>query len=197
MASRKRAEPTKQSDWSSLSLYLNMRKRAPRDPLTELFHRDRLLDELDLVMLMARSHKHPFALAIIDLDDLKRINVAHKRQTGDRLLAETADLLRRSVRVMDFACRSGGDEFAVILPKSNVAGAKTFADRLLHKIRENVFCKSTHKLHITASAGIVVLSPSHTILSSLTLLDRAKEERDKAKKLGGGQYSLASEPGED
>lgn len=196
MASRKRTEPGKTTDWSSLPLYLNMRERALRDPLTELFHRDRLLDELDLVMLMARSHKHPFALAIIDLDGLKKVNVAHKRPTGDRVLAESADLIRRSARVMDFASRTGGDEFAVILPKSSISGAKIFADRLLRRIRENVFCKGTHKLRITASAGIVVLSPGHRILSSLTLLDRAKAERDKAKKLGGDQYSLASEPEE-
>ena len=196
MSSRKRTEPSKKSDWSKLPLYLNMRERALRDPLTELFHRDRLLDELDLVMLMARSHRHPFALAIIDVDGLKKTNVEHKRQTGDRVLSETADLIRRSARVMDFACRTGGDEFAVILPKSSVSGAKIFADRLLRRIRENVYCKDAQKIRITASAGIMVLNPGHRILSSLTLLDRAKAECEKAKKLGGGQYVLASEPEE-
>ncbi len=196
MSSRKRAEAGKKADWSSLPLYLNMRERAQRDTLTELFHRDRILDELDLVMLMARSHKHPFALAIIDLDNLKKANLAHKRPTGDRILAEAAELIRRSARVMDFACRTGGDEFAVILPKSSVSGARIFADRLLRRISENVFCKDKQKVHITASAGIMVLNPGHRILSSLTLLDRAKEECEKAKKLGGGKYSLASEPEE-
>jgi diguanylate cyclase (GGDEF)-like protein len=198
MASRKRtATKPKATDWASLPLYLNMRKRAMRDPLTDLFHRNRMLDELDLVMLMARSHRHPFAVAIIDLDNIKKINDAHKRVAGDHVLAETSDLIRKSARVMDFICRTGPDEFAVILPKSNVAGANIFAERLLRRIRENVFCKSTHKLRLTATAGILVLGPGHRVTSSVNLLDRVNEELKKAKKLGGDRYSLASEPAED
>lgn len=183
-------------EWFDLPLYLNMRERALRDPLTSLYHRNRMLDELDLVMLMARTHKHPFAVAVLDLDNLQGVIDRHDRTTGDRVLAEAADLLRQSARVMDFICRTGGDDFAVILPKSSADGARTFAERLLRRVRENVFCKKAEKIRMTGTVGVLVLLPGHRLLSSLTVLDRANAELERAKKLGGDRFSLAVEPEE-
>jgi diguanylate cyclase (GGDEF)-like protein len=196
---RRKAQPVPVQDselaeWFALPLYLNMRERSLRDPLTGLYHRNRMLDELDLVMLMARTHKHPFSVVVMDLDNLQGIIDRHDRATGDRVLLESADLLRQSARVMDFICRTGGDDFAVILPKASVDGARIFAERLLRRVRENVFCKKAQRIKLTATAGVLVLKPGHAILSSLAVLDRANAEMERAKKLGGDRFSLSVEP---
>src|SRR5204862_7341059 len=78
----------------------------------------------------AHRYKHPLALAMIDLDGLKKINDGRGHAAGDRAILALADALREVRRENDFAARWAGDEFAMLLPQTSAQAAELFAERL-------------------------------------------------------------------
>jgi diguanylate cyclase (GGDEF)-like protein/putative nucleotidyltransferase with HDIG domain len=103
---------------------------AMTDPLTGL-HNHRAFQE-DLARELQRVSRTglPLALMVLDIDDLKALNDAQGHQAGDDRLRTFADALQATIRGADCAYRTGGDEFAVILPDTAAAGAVELADRL-------------------------------------------------------------------
>ncbi len=108
--------------------------QAQTDSLTGLYnHRyfhERLRTELTLA---SRAHES-VALLMLDIDDFKRVNDVHGHCAGDQVLVELADLLRRSVRARDVACRTGGEEFSVIMTACDAGEAVALARRLASEI---------------------------------------------------------------
>jgi len=108
------------------------RAMAYRDPLTGLWNRryfeDRLQEEL------SRSRRagpqRPFSLMAIDLDEFKRVNDLHGHAGGDAVLKEVGEFLIAHLRNHDIACRTGGDEFSIILPDLSVADCGSLVERL-------------------------------------------------------------------
>ena len=76
---------------------------------------------------------------MIDLDDFKRHNDTYGHQTGDKLLEELADMIRKSIRESDSAFRYGGDEFAVLLPVCDIKNAEHVAQKLVEKVSIHQF----------------------------------------------------------
>ena len=108
---------------------------AYTDPLTGLANRRRF-DEL-LAAAVDRSHRdgRPVSLLVIDLDHFKAINDEHGHQAGDAVLREVAWVLRDGVRGLDEPARLGGEEFGVILPATDAAGARMLAERLRESVQ--------------------------------------------------------------
>lgn len=107
-----------------------LRYDAWHDPLTTLFDRrsfDRLLD-----MAVARSKRYgwPFTLVLVDLDLLKQINDSEGHAAGDLAIRDLAERMRRGLRYGDNAARIGGDEFALILPNTDVAAVPPLLERV-------------------------------------------------------------------
>ncbi len=113
------------------ALYQQLREAARHDPLTGLLHHGVFQDELS-----ERVAAGPVAVLMIDLDDFRSYNNQFGHQAGDRLLRRIADGLRRSVRTGDLVCRYGGDEFALILPGTDEAGASAVARKVLRRFAE-------------------------------------------------------------
>jgi diguanylate cyclase (GGDEF)-like protein len=113
------------------TLYSQARLDALLDPITGLGNHRAFQEELHRQIEGATRHEHPVALAIIDLDDLKRVNDEHGHAGGDQLLGSMGRLLVGMSRATDRAFRIGGDEFALILPHSNAPDAHAVIRRVL------------------------------------------------------------------
>lgn len=108
----------------------DLRQQAARDPLTDLANYRHLVAVLDGEIRRSKRTGREFALLLFDLDGLKQINDRYGHMTGSEALRRVADVLASGCRNIDTAARFGGDEFAVVLPETDMESAKLVADRL-------------------------------------------------------------------
>jgi diguanylate cyclase (GGDEF)-like protein len=107
---------------------------AYHDPLTDLPNRSLLQDRLHQAILAARREHRTLALLALDLDGFKEINDGLGHHAGDRVLQQVASRLSRTLRQSDTIARIGGDEFAVLLPSTDLDGAILAARKILHEL---------------------------------------------------------------
>ena len=111
------------------------RAGAPRrDEVTGLPGHAELHEWLQILLAEYRRHDHPFAVALLDIQGLGRINDAYGRQTGDQMLAAVGTVIRNEIRIVDRPFRIGDDEFCVLLPHEEAPGARQMAERLANSI---------------------------------------------------------------
>ena len=165
-----------------------LREQAIRDPLTSLYNRRFLQDYLPRELMRAEREPAPLAVIMIDLDHFKQLNDRSGHQAGDHVLVETGALLKRHVRGSDIACRYGGEEFALVLPKTTLDGALRRAEEICAAIRR----EQDRLRGITASLG-VALFPEHA--GDLdTLLRCADQALYEAKAAGRNRVRLFAGP---
>jgi diguanylate cyclase (GGDEF)-like protein len=147
--------------------YENARRRdllsaqARTDELTGLYNRRHFHERLAAELARSRRDQTPVGLVLLDVDDFKRVNDSLGHPVGDQVLAAFAAVLRDHVRVGDVVCRTGGEEFAVVLPGADEAEAALCAERLVDAVRERPWDAAGP---ITASAGVAVsLDPPATV----------------------------------
>ncbi len=163
---------------------------ADHDPLTGLFNRRRLVEELDLEIKLMRRDGHPSSLLMLDVDGLKRVNDAMGHQAGDALVRQTAELLRDRLRETDSVGRLGGDEFAVLLRGSRVNEAAAVAEDLLERFRNHEQVASAEPIRPTISIGLTSLRRNFTGADeAVGAADRAMYE---AKRTGGDRAAMYS-----
>jgi diguanylate cyclase (GGDEF)-like protein len=159
-------------------------RMATRDSLTGLFLRDYFFRRVDEEFQRARRYRTPFALLMVDLDGFKRVNDEHGHPAGDRYLRAIGRTIRGHLRVADHACRYGGDEFCILLPETDRAGAATIAERLRQSIaRVDLGLEDTAPLTATASVGLAAF-PEDGADDVALLLRRADEALYRAKRAG-------------
>ncbi len=131
---------------------------ARTDPLTGLPNRVALHEAVDREIERAAPYNRPLSVVVIDLDRFNRVNERHGIGAGDRVLYNVATLLEQRTRLMDVVARSGGEEFAILLPEMDQHTAFLFAEDVLKAIRQT-FVKP--QVEITASAGVASF-PEHS-----------------------------------
>ncbi|HEX2071648.1 MAG TPA: GGDEF domain-containing protein [Thermoleophilaceae bacterium] len=129
---------------------------ANSDPLTGLSNRRYLQDQLRQALGIFKRYETPFALLVLDVDGLKRVNDSKGHQAGDRALVQVATAMRRTLRTTDTAARIGGDEFCVLATNQTAAAAEPLAQR----IADAVDAESGADSPIGISIG-VVSCPEH------------------------------------
>ena len=107
---------------------------ANSDPLTGLSNLRHLHAQLKQALAITKRYEHPFALLVLDIDGLKRVNDAQGHAAGDRVLVQVALAVRRSIRSVDVPARIGGDEFCVLAPDQTAASATALAERLAEAV---------------------------------------------------------------
>jgi len=103
---------------------------ANTDALTGLFNLRYLQQHIRHLLGIQKRYGHPFAVLVLDIDGLKRINDAYGHAAGDKTLTGVAQAIRDSIRTIDTPVRMGGDEFCILAPHQTAAAAKVLANRL-------------------------------------------------------------------
>jgi diguanylate cyclase (GGDEF)-like protein len=148
----------------------------------------RLRDEFE----RARRYSLRFALVVIDVNQLRDINERLGQAAGDRVLGELGAIMQREIRAPDFVARYGGDEFALILPETDVHGGRLFVERLRQVIARHTFPDLGAGKVPSIAAGVVafphpeVLRPEDLFTQVEAALERGKREApDRIGVLGG------------
>jgi diguanylate cyclase (GGDEF)-like protein len=161
-------------------------RRAVTDPLTGLYNRNYLADALERECRRAKRYGSPLSCLLLDLDDFQDLNDKHGHLEGDSILRQVAMAIGNSVREIDIAARSGGDEFCILAPETGLDGAIQLAERLRFAVAAMEVRAAGRSTRITVSIG--VFSPATmNQLRPTTLLDRAEAALRKAKLTGKNQ----------
>lgn len=159
--------------------YQNIVVRQPYDQHTLLLTHSAFLGVLESECQKGQ----PFAVAIIDIDDLTRINSQYGHETGDRIIEKIAEILKNKTRKSDIAARYGGEEFAIILRNVSKSKAIEIIDRILDEIR-----KIEEIVNVTASAGIGIF-PDHGS-DYRSIIKHALKALEIAKKSGKDRFMV-------
>jgi diguanylate cyclase (GGDEF)-like protein len=169
-----------------IAIYERTERSAVTDGLTGLFNHAYFIQALTREVLRARRHDLKLSLAMFDLDDFKRVNDTRGHLEGDRILMQTAAVIRESLREIDTAARYGGEEFAILLPETSRAGAHVVADRIRRRIEERFRRQDAPRE--TISGGVATYPEDAT--SPEDLLRRADEGLYRSKADGKNRITM-------
>jgi two-component system cell cycle response regulator len=165
-----------------LSVQTSM-EMAITDPLTGLYNRRYLETHMAQLLDNAVNRGKPLSVITLDVDYFKLVNDNHGHQAGDSVLRELAGRIRNAIRGADLACRTGGEEFVVVLPGTELRIAQNVAERIRTAVAGQPFVTSPgHSLSITISAGVAGLGAVGDSVN--TILRRADQALYRAKREG-------------
>ena len=167
------------------------RKLSITDDKTKVFNHRYLTSRLKLEWRRAQRYQRNLSLMMIDIDGFKQYNDTYGHVKGDKILAEVAAILTSLCRELDVVARFGGDEFAVVMPETDLAGTEILATRIGEKMQAHMFeGNEARDQHLSLSIGIAAY-PDHTknAREFIKLADKALYE---AKKTSDCCYKTAT-----
>jgi len=135
-------------------LFMKTELLANFDGLTKMYTHRYMQDFLDKELEKSKRYNHPLSIVLTDIDHFKNFNDKYGHQIGDMVLAETAKVLRETVRNIDIAARYGGEEFGIILPDLRGEDAYKRLDNIRKKIENMRYRDRDIEIAITVSSGI-------------------------------------------
>ena len=161
---------------------------AETDDLTGIWNKRYFRRQLPQEIERARTFNIPLSLLLFDIDDFKQINDVLGHVIGDVVLSELCGAVREMLRPTDSIARFGGDEFAIILPHTELAGACAVSNRILAKIRAMTI-PTDEEGAIQCSISIGVAEFQRDDMSANDLIRRADEKLYESKRLGKNRYT--------
>jgi diguanylate cyclase (GGDEF)-like protein len=166
-------------------------ERARRDGLTGLFNKQTFCIYLERNLARCKNLHAPLSVGLIDLDGFKKINDG-PGGAGDHVLKELADLVKIAVRPTDILARSGDDEFGLILPLTNLMGARIVGERLRNRVANHTFAFDSRRLPVTISIGMSERRGGTEEADAL--ITRAEKALRQAKQMGRNLTYCFMEP---
>lgn len=163
---------------------------ATTDPLTGINNRRAFLDIAGREIARARRFGTPLSLIMVDADHFKRVNDTYGHAVGDRVLKALANACKSQLRDVDVVARIGGEEFAILLPETALAGAANVGEKMRETCENTIVLIAGGRVRFTVSLGISALD--HGIGDIETLLKRADEALYRAKQAGRNRVVSAA-----
>lgn len=165
-----------------------LRTLALTDGLTNLPNRRALATAAPLLLAQARREGWPVALLMLDLDHFKQVNDLHGHEGGDRALQLFADVLRGCLRTNDLSCRLGGEEFMLVLPHTDAAGAEQLDTRIRTELLQRSKLELGWPMNFSTGLAMCHLTDADPLTAATQAADQALYE---AKRLGRGRLMAA------
>ena len=165
-----------------------LQELAVRDPLTELYNRRYLQEALELEFAHPERSNLPTAILMMDSDHLKDINDKFGHKAGDDFLVHIANVIKKSVRTGDIACRYGGDEFVAVLSNVTKDIALERAEKLREMIASHYIVHRNEKVSLSISVGIAMFPEDG--IDGEVLLQKADQALYEAKRMGKNRVLL-------
>ena len=166
-----------------------MSELVREDQLTGTLNRRGLDDVFERESARADRRNTPLCVALLDLDNFKRLNDTYGHLAGDNALRHLAKVVKNTLRSIDVIARFGGEEFMIMLPETPVDAAVLTMVRLQRELTKHFFMHENEKLLITFSAGVALRLPNEDQASLLARVDRAMYQ---AKQTGKNRVVVAS-----
>jgi diguanylate cyclase (GGDEF)-like protein len=161
---------------------------ALTDSLTDVYTRRYLFERFEEELRRAENRKSQLSLLMVDVDFFKKFNDQHGHITGDQILRKISAIIKENVREIDIVGRYGGEEFAVVLPDTDSAGASFVAERIRSATERAIIKVYDTTVKATISIGIA-LYPNHG-QSPVSLIDNADQALYSAKTLGRNRIAI-------
>jgi len=160
---------------------------ARTDPLTGCFNRRALMEAAENEFARARRYRSPLTVAIFDIDHFKHVNDRYGHAAGDEVIKSIVAVAGRSVRNVDIFGRTGGEEFAIVLPDTDTGGAEIVAEKLRTAVEETITAYQGQGIMVTISVGIGAVLIDDD--SAAQALSRADQALYRAKNTGRNRVS--------
>jgi diguanylate cyclase (GGDEF)-like protein len=176
---------------SNIKLREELREQAIRDPLTGLYNRRYLEENLSRELYRSQRQKTQLCIAMIDLDHFKHVNDTFGHGAGDSVLREVGRILDKHLRNTDISCRYGGDEFLLVLPDSSLEDTRQRLEQIRIFIKENTI-RYGDKLISSMTISIGIAAAREHGFIARELIRAADEALYSAKRVGNDQIVVQS-----
>jgi len=166
----------------------HMSELVREDQLTGSLNRRGLDDVFERESARADRRKTPLCVAMLDLDNFKRLNDTYGHMAGDAALKHLVKVVRETLRSMDVIARFGGEEFLIILPETTVEAAAAAMVRVQRELTRHFFLHENEKMLITFSCGVALRVPNE---EQASLMARADKAMYQAKNSGKNRVVVA------
>jgi diguanylate cyclase len=165
-----------------------MSDQVREDQLTGSLNRRGLEDAFERESARADRRKMPLCIALLDLDDFKRLNDTHGHLAGDQALIHLVRVIKDTLRTMDVIARFGGEEFLIMMPETTLEAAMQTVTRLQRELTKRIFMHKHERLLVTFSAGVALRHEGET---QAALIKRADDALYRAKHAGKNRVVAA------
>ncbi len=165
-----------------LKLYKDIETLAITDGLTGAYTRRYFIERFDEEIKRSLLRKSNLSLLMVDADHFKMVNDQHGHLAGDQVLKEIANIIQENVRAIDIVGRFGGEEFCVVLPDTDLEGARLVAERIRKSAEKRLIKAYDSALRVTLSIGLAIYPSDGKLLEEL--MDKADWALYRAKSQG-------------
>jgi diguanylate cyclase (GGDEF)-like protein len=167
-----------------------LRGMAFQDGLTGLFNHRFFQESMDKELSKAIRYQRPFSLIMLDLDYFKKINDRYGHPAGDAVLKAISATINQTVRKSDIVSRYGGEEFAIVLPETQLKGAVILAERLRKNVEQLAVKAGDATIRMTISLGLTIWEPASTVTEKADIIEAADKALYASKSSGRNKTSF-------